>query len=214
MKNEATHITVILDRTGSMEPIREDTIGGFNAFIKAQQDEPGDATLSLVQFDSHDPFEVVHSFLEISTVPKLTHETYVPRAATPLLDAMGRGINDLDHNLSEMVAKNRPGKIVMVIVTDGHENASREFRKDQIEKMIREKEAEMDWQFVFLSSDLDGINDAMESGFTHGKSMRFNKSAAGTTAMFCSVSEKISDYRSSRANEVSFDAEDRSKQGD
>ena len=211
MKNDATHITVILDRTGSMESIREDTIGGFNAFLKAQQEAPGSATLSLVQFDSQDPFEMVHNFREISTVPPLTRETFVPRAATPLLDAMGRGINDLEQNMVEMISENRPGKVVLVIITDGHENASQEFRKDQIEKMIREKETEMDWQFVFLSSDLRGINDVMESGFTCRKSMRFNKSAAGTTAMFCSISEKISDCHSCRAKEVSFDDDDRLK---
>lgn len=214
MKQDTTHITVILDRTGSMESIRLDTIGGFNAFLSSQQDQPSSATFSLVQFDSQDPYEVIHNFLEISSVPQLSRETFVPRAATPLLDAIGRGINDLDQRLAEIPPENRPGKVVMVIITDGYENASKEFRKNQIEKMIGEKQEKSDWQFVFLSADLNGIDDAMEIGLHQRKTMRFNKTAQGTQAMFGSVSEKISDYRANRSEEVSFDDQDRSEQGD
>ncbi|SVD27610.1 uncharacterized protein METZ01_LOCUS380464, partial [marine metagenome] len=95
-KEDLTHIAIILDRTGSMEEIREDTIGGFNAFLKEQQALPDEATLSLIQFDSQDPYEVIHHFEKIKDIPKLSPETYVPRASTPLLDAIGRGINDLE----------------------------------------------------------------------------------------------------------------------
>jgi len=93
----------------------------------------------LVQFDSQDPYEVIHRFKPIAEVPELTRETYVPRASTPLLDAMGRGIIDLEKSLSELSEADRPAKVVMVVVTDGQENASREFRKEQIEKMIKEQ---------------------------------------------------------------------------
>ena len=78
-----------------MHAIRDDTIDGFNALLKQQQAEPGAATLTLVQFDLQDPYEVIHRFKPIGEVPELTRETYVPRALTPLLDALGRGINDL-----------------------------------------------------------------------------------------------------------------------
>jgi hypothetical protein len=136
MRQDYTHIAVILDRTGSMAVIRDDTIGGFNTFLQQQKAEPGSATLTLVQFDSQDPYEVIHRFKPIAEVPELTRETYVPRASTPLLDAMGRGIIDLEKSLSELSEADRPAKVVMVVVTDGQENASREFRKEQIEKMI------------------------------------------------------------------------------
>jgi len=141
MRQDYTHIAVILDRTGSMAVIRDDTIGGFNTFLQQQKAEPGSATLTLVQFDSQDPYqdpyEVIHRFKPIAEVPELTRETYVPRASTPLLDAMGRGIIDLEKSLSELSEADRPAKVVMVVVTDGQENASREFRKEQIEKMIQ-----------------------------------------------------------------------------
>lgn len=212
--NTKTHISVILDRTGSMESIRDDTIGGFNVFLKAQQEQAGSATLSLAQFDSQDPYEVIHSFRKISTVPELTHETFIPRACTPLLDAMGRGINDLEQNLSEMAPDNRPGKVVVVVITDGHENASHEFKKGQIERMVQDRQQKLDWQFVFLSADLAGIDDALSAGVEQRRAMAFSATPKGTRAALCSVSERIADYRNDVTDEVAFSDEDRASQGE
>lgn len=212
MKNDYTHLAVILDRTGSMEAIRDDTIGGFNAFLKQQQAEPGMATLTLVQFDSQDPYEVLHRFKPLGDVPELTRETFVPRASTPLLDAVGRGITDLEHSLSELAEDARPARVVMVIITDGQENASREFRKDQIEQMIREKQAKLDWQFVFLSADLAAIGDATATGFQPAQSLAFDRTAQGNAAAWSSTSDRIADYRAARSKDVSFSEEDRAHQ--
>jgi len=121
-----------------MESIRDDTIGGFNTFLSEQKGQSGFATLTLVQFDSQDPYEVIHHFKPIDLVPPLM-ETYVPRASTPLLDALGRGVNDLAQNIAVHKEENRPAKVVFAVVTDGRENASREVRKVQVERMIRER---------------------------------------------------------------------------
>jgi Mg-chelatase subunit ChlD len=207
-----THLAVILDRTGSMESIRDDTIGGFNAFLNEQKQQPGKATLTLVQFDSQDPYEVIHQVKTIQEVPELTRETYVPRATTPLLDAIGRGINDLEKCLADMKEGDRPVKVVFVVITDGQENASREFQRDQILKMINEKEKQSGWQFVFLSADLDAINDALNQGFQAAGAMAFDKTGPGARNAWASVSQNISDYRSSRSQGVSFSDEDRKKQ--
>jgi len=107
-KTDKTHISIILDRTGSMESIMGDTIGVFNAFLKEQKAQPGEATLTLVQFDSQDPYEVIHRMKPIKEIPELDGRTYVPRASTPLLDAIGRGINDLGKQLSDIKKKDRP----------------------------------------------------------------------------------------------------------
>ena len=207
-----THIAVILDRTGSMESIRDDTIGGFNSFLNEQKQQPSKATLTLVQFDSQDPYEVIHQVKTINEVSELTRETYVPRATTPLLDAMGRGINDLEKCLADMKEGDRPVKVVFVVITDGQENASREFQRDQILKMINEKEKQSGWQFVFLSADLDAINDALNQGFQAAGAMSFDKTGPGARNAWASVSQNISDYRSSRSQGVSFSDEDRKKQ--
>ncbi|MEL6325636.1 MAG: vWA domain-containing protein [Cyanobacteria bacterium J06626_23] len=212
MNTDYTHITVLLDRTGSMQSIRDDTIGGFNAFLNQQKTEPGMATLTLVQFDSQDPYEVVHNFRALPSVPELTRATFVPRASTPLLDAMGRCINDLEKNLLNMQESDRPARVVVVVITDGQENASREFRAEQVRSMIKEKQEQSDWQFVFLSADLAAINDALASGVRAGAAMAFDKNAKGTAAVWQSASARIADYRASRKPNVAFTDEDRANQ--
>jgi hypothetical protein len=212
MKDGYTHISVILDRTGSMETIRDDTIGGFNAFLNAQKATSGLATLTLVQFDSQDPYEVVHHFKPLADVPELTRETFVPRANTPLLDAIGRGINDLEKSLSDITEAERPSRVVMVLITDGQENASREFRKDQIEKMIKEKQEKAAWQFVFLSADLAAIGDALATGMRAASTLAHDKDSHGVGAAWAALSRSVSDYRSGNKEDVSFSDEDRSKQ--
>ena len=212
MKADYTHIAIILDRTGSMEAIRDDTIGGFNAFLNMQKTELGSATLTLVQFDSQDPYEILHRFKPLADVPGLTRETFVPRASTPLLDAIGRGINDLEKSLADLAEDERPSRVVMVIITDGQENASLEFRRDQIRKMIQEKQETSAWQFVFLSADLDAISDALESGIVANRTLAHDKDGRGIGAAWGALSRHVSDYRTGRAEDVSFTEEDRAQQ--
>jgi hypothetical protein len=209
MKEDYTHITVILDRTGSMESIRDDTIGGFNAFLKKQKEESGTATLTLVQFDSQDSYEVIHRFKPIGDIPELNRETYIPRASTPLLDALGRGINDLEKSLSELKEEDRPAKVVFVVVTDGQENSSQEFRKDQIEKMIKEKTEKGSWQFVFLSADLAAIGDAKSVGIHANAVLLFEKNGKGSASAWASLSNETSAFRASRKKKIGFGQDDR-----
>jgi len=209
VKHDYTHITVILDRTGSMESIRDDTIGGFNTFLKKQKAEPGAATLTLVQFDTQDPYEVVHHFQPIAKVPELTRDTYVPRASTPLLDALGRGVNDLEKCLGELREEDRPSKVVMVVVTDGQENSSREFRKGQIEKMVKERTEKDGWQFVFLSADLAAIGDAQAVGIAADAVLLFAKTGKGSADAWSSLAERTSEYRSARRRKIGFEQDDR-----
>jgi hypothetical protein len=211
-KADYVHMAVILDRTGSMDEIRDDTIGGFNTFLEKQQEESGKATLTLVQFDSQDPYEVVHRFKPVAEVPKLTRETYVPRASTPLLDAMGRGINDLEESLAKLPEADRPARIVMVVITDGQENASSEFTKPQVEKMIKARQEKDNWQFVFLSADLAAVGDAIASGVDASSAMAFDKTSQGTLKAWASTSGRISDFRAKRCAKVAFSKEDRDQQ--
>jgi len=212
MDESYTHVSIILDRTGSMESIRDDTIGGFNVFLKENKQQPGSVTLTLVQFDTQDPYEVIHQFTPINEVPELTHATYVPRGFTPLLDAIGRGINDLDQKLAMLGDEEKPSGVVFVIVTDGKENASKEFRRDQIVKMIKEKQEKDDWQFVFLSADLEAINDAREYGFQNRSVMSYDKNAEGSRAAWSSLSRTTSDYHRDKKMGFKFTDEDRDQQ--
>ena len=207
-----THIAIILDRTGSMESIRNDVIGGFNSFLKSQKELPGVATLTLVQFDSQDPYEVVHMMKPVAKIPDLDSKTYAPRASTPLLDAIGWGINDLEKHLAEIGKEEMPEKIVFVIITDGQENASKEFTKEQIVKMIKIRQEKDKWQFVFLSADLDSIADAASYGFKDAATMKFKKDAMGSMDMFKSCSDIIAKFRLYESGEATFSDEDRRKQ--
>ena len=208
MKQGYTHISVILDRSGSMEAIRDDTIGGFNAFLARQKAEPGTATLTLVQFDSQDPYEAIHRFQPIREVPLLTPDTYVPRGGTPLLDAFGRGINDIEKSIADLKEEDRPEKVLFAVVTDGHENASCEFRKDQIEKMVKEKTDKAGWQFVFLSADMAAIHDAQSVGIPDQSTLFFLRTGQGTRDAWAHLSSRTEIYRSGRKEKIGFGKED------
>jgi hypothetical protein len=209
IKNYYTHISVILDRTGSMEEIRDDTIGGFNAFLGEQKAQKGKATLTLVQFDSQDSYDVVHHFKPIKEVPELTRKTYVPRATTPLLDALGRGIYDLGKSLADMAKKDRPQKVVFAILTDGQENASHLFSKEQVLIMIKDKTEKEKWQFVFLSADLDAIAEAQDLGFQDSMSIPFFKNKIGTKEAWASFSRRTSEFRDGSKPDMAFEDKDR-----
>jgi len=212
MKKSSVHITVVLDRSGSMQSIRDDIIGGFNVFLEEQKKVKGAVTLTMVQFDTTDPFEVIHSFADIHNVPALTVETFVPRGGTPLLDAMGRTIHNLTAWLDGRPKKERPEKLVVVFITDGQENSSREFNLDQIKSMIKKKQKNDDWQFVFLSADLDAVDDAQSVGIAAESVMSFDKNTKGTKAMFTSLSHRITDYSVPHARALCFCESDRAQQ--
>lgn len=212
MRNDYTHITVILDRTGSMQAIREDTIGGFNAFLREQKQNPGKATFTLVQFDSQNPYEIIHDFKDVKDVTELDRKTFVPRASTPLFDAMGRGINDLESKLSSMPDALKPSKVIIVVVTDGQENSSREFSKAKVSEMIKDKQNKEDWQFVFLSADLKAMDEAISTGVSASSAMLFDKTANGIANAWNSLSNCTHLYRGGKSTEVSFSDDDRAKQ--
>ncbi len=205
---QRSHISVILDRTGSMQDIREDVVGGFNAFLAQQQAAPDPATFTLVQFDSQDPYEVLHSAVDIASVPPMTLAQYVPRATTPLYDAMGRGILELEVTLASMSKELRPERVIMVVVTDGQENASRDFDRKRVTRLIEAKKA-LGWDFVFLSADLAAFDDAGQMGVDYGARLAFSKSKRGNDAAWDAASTKIRDRRSGIASCVEFNDIDR-----
>ena len=194
MRNDLTEIVVILDRSGSMSQIRDDTIGSFNTFLEDQKKEPGFANFTLVQFD--DKYEVVHEGKTIQEVPALTSETFVPRGSTALLDAIGRTINEVGARLSGMDESDRPGKVIFSILTDGQENHSVEFTRSKIFEMISHQRKEYNWEFIFLSADENGIQDAQSMGISGANVALYAHSAKGIRSANYAVSHAVSSYRS------------------
>jgi hypothetical protein len=157
---DLTDITIVLDRSGSMMPIKKDTIGGFNEFIQKQRQVPGACNISLVQFDHE--YEALYSGKPVNDAPLLDDTTYVPRGFTALLDAVGRTIQNTIQRIGLMTEK--PAKVLFVVVTDGHENASKEINKAQLVKLIKEQTEVAKWEFVYLGATEDAFDEASRLG--------------------------------------------------
>jgi uncharacterized protein YegL len=209
MKNNLTQITLVLDRSGSMSSLRDATISGFNEFIEGQKAVPGEANITLIQFDTENPYEVIFDGKPIREVSKLTAEMYVPRGGTPLHDALGRTIDDLGAKLSKIPEAERPAKVVIVVMTDGLENSSREYSASRIAEMIRHQREAYKWEFVFLGANQDAILTGEKLNIPKGSAMLFRATAAGTRSSLRSTSASISLYRTGAAESVEYSQEDR-----
>ena len=159
MKANLTDITLVIDRSGSMASVRDDAEGGVNEFIKQQAQEPGEALLTLVQFATE--YEFLHKGVAIGQVPEYKLH---PRGMTALLDAVGRAINEAGERLSAMDEAERPGLVIFVVMTDGHENSCREFSRSQIKEMIERQRRDYNWQFTFLGANQDAFAEAGAMG--------------------------------------------------
>ena len=201
---QSTHITLILDRSGSMSDITDDIIGGVNSFFDKQRGLDLPTSVTLVQFDSQDPFEILAENAPLSKVPQLDRGNYQPRASTPLLDAIGTGIHRLSAHLDMQTPETKPDAVVFVIVTDGMENASSKFTRPHITDLIKAKQ-DAGWQFVFLSSDLSAVQEARDFAVDHGRSASFSKRNVRDSMDI--VSEKMMSFRESRADLAFSDKE-------
>lgn len=193
MRDDLTAILVVLDRSGSMAPLTHDTVGGFNSFLEHQKAEPGDAVVTLVLFN--DRYEAVFNALPIAQVEPLTARSYSPSGGTALLDAVGRGVNDLGRKLAGMAEKDRPGKVIVAIMTDGEENASREYTREQVRKMIEEQTSKYNWSFLFLGANIDAFGEAGKIGIGAANAMNFVADAQGVAASLGALSACVSAFR-------------------
>lgn len=190
-----THLYILLDRSGSMSSIANDVIGGYNTFLREQKKDGADARVTLVQFDSSNPQEVVAAGIPIAEMVELTADTFIPRGSTPLLDATGKLIARARLN-EELRQQNslEAEEIVFVTITDGEENDSSEFTLAKIQKLIKKCEKD-GWTFVFLSAALDAYGDAQRMGMKTGNIQAFSASADGANLAFDSLSDNISKIR-------------------
>lgn len=210
MKDNLCDINIILDRSGSMVKVKEDTIGGFNTFLKEQQSAPGEANITLVQFD--DNYEVVYEGKSIKDAQPLDENTFVPRGFTALLDTIGKTINTVGARLAATEEKERPGKVVFVILTDGQENASKEFVPGQIAEMISRQKDTYNWEFIFLGANQNAIVTARGIGIAAQDALSYAANAQGTEAAFASMSGNLVSYRAGLTRGASFSTKDRMMQ--
>lgn len=178
-----TLVAALLDRSGSMQPLRADTEGGFDAFIAAQRALPGEAVVTLAQFD--DRYEVVYTERPIAAVPPLE---LLPRGLTALLDGIGRLVNGVGERLAARPEDERPSKVIVIVMTDGHENASREWSGDAVRSLIAQQEREYGWEFLFLGANIDAVRVGGDLGFAADRSLTYGATAGGVAGAYAAAS--------------------------
>jgi hypothetical protein len=201
-----TLIAVLLDRSGSMETVKSDTEGGFNAFIESQRGEPGKAVVTLAQFDVE--YDVVYANRSIADVPRLDLQ---PRGATALYDSLGRLITDVGAELADLPEQARPGTVIVVVFTDGHENSSTEWTHEAITAAIKRQESEYAWDFLFLGANMDAVAVGTALGFSADRSMTWDSANDGAVHAMASTSAYVSRRRAAPAGAPvpGFSEEDR-----
>ena len=196
MKKNLTEIVFILDRSGSMAGLEDDTIGGFNAMIRKQQDEAGEAYVSTVLFDNHT--EVIHDRVDIRNVQPMTRKDYYVRGCTALLDAVGKSIHHIGNVHKYAREEDRPEKTIFVITTDGMENASREYTYDRVRRMIEHEKETYGWEFLFLGANIDAAKEAARFGITEDRAANYHADRQGTAVIYEAMGEAVCNVRACR----------------
>lgn len=185
-----TMICLILDRSGSMAGRETDVIGGVNTFIQEQQKIPDPAAIAFVRFDG----EAIERFREmapLSEVRLLVKEEFKPRGNTPLLDAIGRTIAALEEDWK----REKPDRAILMIVTDGQENASQEYKKEQIKAMIKARQDSGLWAIIYLGANVDAFEEAGALGVYRSNTAGYQSTAMGTRSAYTVASNSVGTMR-------------------
>ena len=196
MKKNLTELVFILDRSGSMAGLEADTIGGFNAMIEKQKQEPGEALISTVLFDNYT--EVIHDRVPLERIEKLTDKEYYVRGCTALLDAVGGAIHHIGNVHKYAREEDRPEKTLFVITTDGMENASRKYSYQRLKGMIQRQKEKYGWEFLFLGANIDAAREAARFGIDADHSANYHADSTGTAVIYEAVSDVVCNVRASR----------------
>jgi uncharacterized protein YegL len=201
--DEKTQIVAVLDRSGSMgdKNFIHTAISKFNEYISGQKAQPGDATVSVILFD--DEYEVLHDNINLNNLNELTIKEWFPRGMTRLYDAIGKTINTITDSHNKMNKNDVPAKVLVVILTDGQENDSREFSSSVITDLIKEKE-KLNWNFIFLGANQDAFAAARKMGISYGNTLSFDKSDKGAAIYTSTLSNATSNYRSKMSSSMDF----------
>ena len=210
MNPNKTSITIILDKSGSMQVARTDTIGGFNSFIEEQKKLPGECEISLIQFSDESIFTYKSKNIK-DLIQGLAQSDYVPNGNTALLDAIGNAIIEKGKELSSLNEEDRPSKVMFVIITDGQENASMEYTDIKIKEMIEHQKNVYSWDFTFLGANIDTFATSSSLGIDASKSLSFSSNKkGGAVRAFASVNMYAKSARGgSKLSEASYTDLDR-----
>jgi len=193
MKTNLTELVFIIDRSGSMGGLEGDTIGGFNSMLAKQQAEPGECRVTTVLFDNY--YEILHDRIDMKAVRPMTDKEYFVRGSTALLDAVGRSINKIGGVQKNTAEDCRAEKVLFVIITDGMENASREFDYSGIKSMIERQKSKYGWEFIFLGANIDAVEVADRFGVARNRAQNFHNDSKGVALNYSVLSETVVAFR-------------------
>ena len=205
MKKDLTELVFIIDRSGSMAGLEADTIGGFNALIGKQKDEPGEAYVSTVLFSNQS--EVLHDRVRIGEVAPMTRADYVPAGCTALLDAVGDTIRHIGNVHKYAREEDRPEHTVFVITTDGLENASHRYALEDVRRMITRQKERYGWEFLFLGANIDAVGTAAGMGISADRAARFHSDSRGTQTNYRAMDQALRSVRSNAPLSAEWKAE-------
>ena len=196
MKKNLTEIVFILDRSGSMAGLENDTIGGFNSMIEKQKKEAGEAVVSTVLFDNESV--VIHDRLPLGKVPRMTEKEYFTRGCTALLDAVGGAIHHIGNVHKYARKEDVPEKTMFIITTDGYENASKRYDYDKVRKMIERQKEKYGWEFLFLGANIDAAAEAKRFGISADRAVDYKCDGRGTALNYEVIGDAVCSVRASR----------------
>ena len=189
MKKNLTELVFILDRSGSMGGLEQDTIGGFNATRTRQKEQEGEANVTTILFDHE--VQLLHDRFPLKAVAPLTEKDYYVRGCTALLDAIGYGVEKMVNIQRHLPEDERAEKVIFVITTDGLENASKRFGYEKIRRMIEREKERYGWEFLFLGANMDAVQEAARFGIGADRAVRFENDAQGVAVNYHVVSETV-----------------------
>ena len=195
MKKNLTEMVFILDRSGSMAGLEEDTVGGFNGMIERQKKEEGEALVSTVLFSSESV--VIHDRVDVRKVEPMTDRQYRVGGCTALIDAVGGAIHHIGNVHKYAREEDVPEHTVFVITTDGMENASRRYTANEVRNMVKRQQEKYGWEFLFLGANIDAVETAARYGIAEDRAVNFNNDAEGLQLNYATVSEAVCRVRAS-----------------
>ena len=193
MNNNLTEIVFILDRSGSMAGLEDDTIGGFNAMVEKQKKESGKALFSAILFSEN--CQVLYDRTEIQKVEPMTEQQYLVGGCTALLDAIGGAVHHIANVHKYAREEDRPGKTIFIITTDGMENSSHRYTYDEVQRMVKHEQEKYGWEFLFLGANMDAISAARSFGIRADRAVQYRRDSAGTKLNYRVISETVAKVR-------------------